>query len=480
MTMGHTHGPVSPDDCIARVLDIAGARPLALDAFLRVTRVEWSTEVTTACIECVDRPRLLLNPTFVQQHCHTPERLAALLLHELAHVSMGHARVYPRPTRAHNVACDAIINREIGAMASERGADVTALTALFVDYYSPTQSPWFLLRPPPGWPYDCDWSASRGTHKALRTIHKRLYDPEGMHVRHTVQYAEIVEALQQAHGDCLDTDRLLGAHGETEFEQTALTGGRDAVGADVLHESLAPISGHMAGSGGAVTSMQVERAARRAELERALRGLLRSCFVHDGTTRRTTWSTRGTRSPLPHHDRRGPARVALARVFGAPRPLLFNDVVQVPQPLPQLATIYLDTSGSMRDVLPALHTALVQLRRELRPRILLFSTAVHEASTADFDAGTLRTTGGTSISPVLEHVAREAEPRGSQHGRLRVGRGRHAHRVLVLTDGYFDAPKVKLERALRASGAEVHLGIAAGGPLHEHEPWVSTSTRLPL
>jgi len=165
------------DDYVTRVLDIAGARALALDAFLRVSRVEWCAEVGTACIECGDRPRLLLNAAFVERRCTTPERLATLLLHELAHVSMGHTRMFPRPTVAHNIACDAIINREIAALAVERDADVPALTALLVECYPAHESPWFLLRPPPGWPREPDWDASIDAHPRLRQLHERHLPP---------------------------------------------------------------------------------------------------------------------------------------------------------------------------------------------------------------------------------------------------------------------------------------------------------------
>ena len=467
--------PRSADECVARVLNIVGARPLALDALLRVAAVEWSDEVTTACIECADRPRLLLNPAFVERHCHSPERLAALLLHELAHVSMGHTRMFPRPTPAHNVACDAIINREIAAMATEHHADVSGLTALFVEYYEANASPWFLLRPPPGWPLAPDWEASKGLPAALRTVHFRLYRTDKTQQRHTVQYSEIVDALQCA-GD-LDMSKLLGAHGETAVECSALTSGRDAVAADVLASALHPISGRLAGVGGSDMAMQVQRAQKRAELERALRVLLRRCFTSGEERGHVSWVEWPTRTALPHQDRRAPARAALARALGAPPPLFFADTVRHARPEPTHATIYLDTSGSMEGVLPALHATLAALRRELRPRILLFSTAVAEVDGADFDAGRLRTTGGTSIAPVLEHALQHA----LQHAAQRVASNTHIPpRALVLTDGLFDQPPKALCRKVKDRGIELHLGVTASGPLHDDKPWVASATRLPI
>ena len=91
------------DAYVSAILDLAAARPLALDAFLRVAAVEWNAGVSTACVECADRPRMLLNPQFVESMCGTRERLALLVLHELSHISLGHTRLYSRATVAHTL-----------------------------------------------------------------------------------------------------------------------------------------------------------------------------------------------------------------------------------------------------------------------------------------------------------------------------------------------------------------------------------------
>src|SRR5690606_22661266 len=130
------------------------------------------------------------------------------------------------------VACDAVINRELLAVAERGGGDAPALGAFFEDYYSPRESPWFLLRPPPGWPHSPDWDASRDCPEVQREIHRRLYaaecgpapvpsseSQEHPFARHTVLYGEIVAALQ-ASGSAPDSilARLLGGHGSTPRE----------------------------------------------------------------------------------------------------------------------------------------------------------------------------------------------------------------------------------------------------------------------
>ena len=55
------------DAQVARVLELVGVHAHAINALLTVSTVEWSDATATACVECVDRPRLLLNPAFVAQ-----------------------------------------------------------------------------------------------------------------------------------------------------------------------------------------------------------------------------------------------------------------------------------------------------------------------------------------------------------------------------------------------------------------------------
>lgn len=402
---------------------------------------------------------------------------------------MGHTKLFPRPTVAHNIACDAVINRGLLSTLRDAHADVPEMAALFVDYYDAATSPWFLLRPPPGWPRSPDWDASRNCPGQLREIHRRLYANgwdrgrdnaagDGP-ARHTVMYSEIVAALNAAglsgNGDSGREllVRLLGGHGSTPLEQGALSGGRDALTAEALASVLAPVSGNMAGQGSDAFAHQVEKTARRAALERALGALIRRAFSSDARRRGpVVFRDRPARSADPSHGRRAPARVALARAFGAPRPLLFDSTVQERHVTPRDALVYLDVSGSMFSILPALHAALIPLRRELRPRIHAFSTDVVAIDALEFDRGLLPTTGGTSITPVLEHLLRDA-------GTSPVSRMRRTGSALVLTDGYFGSPDESVVRALTTAGMHVHLAIAGIGPLHDGAAWVATATRLP-
>jgi hypothetical protein len=473
------------DVLVAGVLDLAAARSLALDALLSVSAVEWSAEITTACVECADRPRILLNPLFVERHCTTRERLAMLVLHELSHVSLGHTRLYPRPTALHNVAFDAVINASLLASLARRGVEVEAYAALVEGTYGAAEHPFFVLRPPPGWPERADWDASAGCPESLREIHRRLYaEPKrGRDGLLDVTYTEIVSALARpAAGSKADDDtgdgllgQLLGAHGVTDLERSAETAGRDARAAEVLHEAVGALGLDGApgiGTGGEPYLVRMERRERERALEKALAALLRRVFVEDRSGRpRYSAEAVPMVSPDPSRDRRAATRRAAARMLGAPEPLLFRSEVTRWRPERRSARVYLDVSGSMNGLLERLHAALVPLRRLLAPEIYVFSTEVVPVSQADFAVGRLPSTGGTSVEPVLRHLC------GAEVARPR--RAVAPLHTLVLTDGWFSEPSQAAVQALVAGGHEIHLGVLGTGPLHDRSSWLAGSTRLP-
>jgi hypothetical protein len=477
------------DLLVSRVLDIAAARSLALDALLSVASIDWNADVATACVECAVRPRLLLNPLFVEARCGTRERLAFLLLHELSHISLGHTRLYPRPTPLHNIAFDAVINASLLASLVRHEVEVESWSALLEDCYGAGESHLFLLRPPPGWPRRPDWKASAECDEPLREIHRRLYAPARRRAAcgvTEVTYTEILGALARsvsAGGEDGDGGlpgegllaRLLGAHGTSELERSAMSSGRDAVAAEVLERPLAALGldgKPGSGPGGEPYLIAVERRRSERALERALAALLRRVFVEsrEGITRLLEESSPSV-SPDPSRDRRAAARRAAARMLGAPAPLLFRSEVVRTRPERKAAVIYLDVSGSMSGLLERLHAALVPLRRLLAPEVLVFSTEVVPVSRAAFVAGRLPSTGGTSVEPVLRHLCSlpALAPRRGQAGR----------RALVLTDGYFVEPSAAAQQVLRLAGHEIHLGVLGPGPLHDLSPWVAGTTRLP-
>ena len=457
----------SIDDLLATVLSTAGMHTRALDALLTVSRVEWSDEVATACIDCCERPRLRLNPHFIARHCGTPERLTMLVLHELSHVTLGHTRLFPRPTALHNIAFDAIVNRTVLSLLEKAGATVHRYAALPMDTYRSDQAPEFILRPPPGWPHAPDWPASRTLPAELRRIHRMLY---GAEITDSgllgVTYGEIIEALRtNVPADDVTGIVLLGAHGVTPAEQVALAGTRDAEVADVLQSQLAALSGQHPGEGGVLSQLHVRDADRTPALERALRILLRRAVHGDGTAaRRVEWVSREVTVVHRLHDRRAASRHHAARLLGVPAPLLFAGQVTERRMRPGDVTIYVDVSGSMNALLPFLCRSLRALRAEITPTIYWFSTTVVPARPGELETGCMPTSGGTSITAVIRHIATTV-PVGTP--------------VVVLTDGHLERVAPSTHAPIRERGTHIHLGVIGDGPLHDAADWVNSSTRLP-
>jgi len=460
----HDLGPA--DDLLLPILSVAGMHGQALQALLTVSRVEWSDDIATACIECVERPRLRLNPAFVSRWCGTPERLSMLVLHELTHITLGHTRLFPRPTMLHNIAFDAIINRTVLSMLQAAGALVHRHAEFLTDFYAADASPVFLLRPPPGWPSDPDWNASRLLPLALRRIHRQLYggaDDDASHLQ--VTYSEIIEALRStANLDPVGVP-LLGAHGDTEAERDALSGTRDADAGEALASVLEPLRGLLPGDGAELASTCVRDVERTPALERALHALL-LCAAHDvgGASRRFRWDSREVSVVHRMHDRRAACRTFAAASLGAPAPLSFAGQVSVRKPQPTGVVIYVDVSGSMHDLLPHLRRALRSLRDAVQPVLCWFSTEVVEARPGDLEQGRVKTTGGTSIACVTRHIVATV-PCGTP--------------VVVLTDGFIETVPARVFNPLRERGIRIHLGVIGNGPLHERAAWVSSITRLP-
>jgi predicted metal-dependent peptidase len=132
---------------VHRVLNAVPARSYAMNALLSLVRVEASREVETAAVSCERRPVLRINPDFVRARCRTDEHLFLLVMHELHHVLLGHTRMFPCATWAHNLAFDAVINSLLVLQHPER-----AYTSFFLEIYGAEKGVARLLAPPDGRP----------------------------------------------------------------------------------------------------------------------------------------------------------------------------------------------------------------------------------------------------------------------------------------------------------------------------------------
>src|SRR5688500_11739042 len=92
----------SASQMMSRLMASMPAATCEMETFSRLAGIVATKEVPTAAMECKHRPRLLINPDFVEKHCKRDEHLFLLVMHELWHVMLAHTSLYPRVTQAQN------------------------------------------------------------------------------------------------------------------------------------------------------------------------------------------------------------------------------------------------------------------------------------------------------------------------------------------------------------------------------------------
>ena len=104
--------------------------------------------------------------------------------------------------------------------------------------------------------------------------------------------------------------------------------------------------------------------------------------------------------------------------------------------------VYVDVSGSMGGVINAVYSAVHDCREWVHPVIHLFSNYVSDANPQEIRKGIVRSTGGTNIACVAEHMATNS-----------------VRRACIITDGWVGKPGGHHFKTL----ARAKLGVAMVG-----------------
>jgi len=370
------------NDLTARVLNAIPAGAFEMNALLSLLRIDETDAVPTASVSCERRPVLRINPDFVRRHCRTDEHLFLLVMHELHHVLLGHTRLFPRATRAHNIAFDALINSMLVLRFPAE-----AYRSFFLDYYGGVDGPQRLLAPPAG---------PEITDDALCRLHHLLYEDEKT-TSEEVFYA-IIDAVERAGKERWgSTTVLLGSHADDEggwgtegvVDGSFIRAIRDIVERWPPPES--PIHGRSLGGALSRADVTPDRPGVKvlATLRRALLGAATNRTPGASVARRDV----SVQDAVPSASDR---RAAVVRHVGA-QPLLYWRPAQVRGGRMARTRVYIDVSGSMAPYVPFLYGALVALRRHVEGEVLLFSTTVTSIALKDLQRGRVDTTGGTDI-----------------------------------------------------------------------------------
>lgn len=431
-------------DLAERILDAFPSGSYALSALLRLMDIVQSTDVPTAAVECRVQPRLLVNPEFVAKHARTPEALLMLVMHELHHVLLGHMTLFPRITKVQNFVFDAVINGLVCRMFP--GKDHTAF---FTDYYDAESFPQCLLRPPPGWP---DKAVIAGGIAALEDsqrqivseVHAALYSSAG------ATYQEVFDALPRLLAEpMIEGIGLIGEHGGDQ-DGTNESGSQLQSHSPLLFDIVRgiveqwpqppdPIRGRSLAD---VLNSSTVPPRRPASSRAVLRAFILKVagLSNAGTLRRIRMDAVLAPTPIPQLDRRSMVLRALGQ-----QPLFHSGQVQSRRRIDsgERVHVYLDVSGSMDAIKSALYGAVVDCESLVYPTVHLFSSKVADISLADLRRGVCKSTLGTDIACVAEHMA-----------------ANRVHRALLVTDGWVGKPCGEHRSTL----AKVRLAVAFIGP----------------
>jgi hypothetical protein len=188
--------------------------------------------------------------------------------------------------------------------------------------------------------------------------------------------------------------------------------------------------------------------------ERRTLDVLRRSLTADRDSRRTeTMSVRSELPVLGPGDRR-----AFSRALWSPM-LPTSSWELSAERRAGTAQVYLDVSGSMNEVMPLVIGLLNRVRKFIRMPFWAFSDQVVQARIVKGKLLT-GTTGGTSLSCVLEHICRT----------------RPAAAVIV-TDGYIE--RVDPSLVLSAGASRIHAIVTRSGSTAELERAHIAYTQLP-
>ena len=424
-----------------RILDCFPSGSYALSALLRLMEIVESDKVPTAAVECRIQPRLLINPEFVSRHANTPEQLLMLVMHELHHVLLGHTTLFPTVTATDNFVFDCVINALISRMFPQRDH-----LMFLTNYYSDRKFPECMLRPPPGWNGKTVTRSPRAIRDLPRKVQAGVAEVyRGLYSEAGVSYEEIYKILPKLLAEgALSEVPLLGGH-----EKGGANGGDFENRSPVLFEVVRSIVEEWPQPPDPIRGRSFGEVLRDTEVllhpvpgNRALlRGMLRRLGTRltGGRVRRIGDDAVSILTPIPCLDRRS----IVMRALGS-QPLLYSgtSTLRRMSDAGERVHVYVDVSGSMNGIVGSVYGAIHDCREWVHPVIHLFSNSISDASPQEIKEGVVRSTGGTDIACVAEHMA---------NNRVR--------RACIITDGWVGKPIGAHFDTL----ARARLGVALAG-----------------
>lgn len=437
---------MTPNLFNALLQELIDENPFAIRAALRILKVEFTEEVPTLAVTCETRPRLLVNLGFLEQHAKTEQHVKAVVCHEFLHVLLRHTEGRQQLTPARHLAFDAVINAIIHRQFGER------YSSMMANYYAKSKGLQKLLRPMDA--NERHWYQQLGSGlpmwaQAWHALYEgRLIADDIENLAETLSGFVLKGQDGKGKGNVgpftleagsIDVSDLLGNHEDL---------GKEAEGdlAKALEDALKQMNGHGIwrsprdrGIGGALANTLFaadDKPMRRWEAKTL--AVIKRYITPDRQSRAHREELWSYRIPvLSPADRRAFLRAQWS-------PFLPDASWEGGrQQRDGTAQVYLDVSGSMDAEMPLIIGLLNRLGRHIRRPFWTFS---NEVAPAEIVKGNLKTatTGGTSMSCVLEHVAKT-----------------RPDAAIVVTDGYIEALDRKL--VALASRTRLHVLVTRDG-----------------
>ncbi|MCB8933059.1 MAG: hypothetical protein M9921_14465 [Fimbriimonadaceae bacterium] len=392
----------------ALVAELLDENPVAIRPVLKILRIRFTEEVPTLAVTLEERPRLLVNLGFLASNCASDEHVKACVVHEFLHVVLGHTERFRHMDTGQNVALDAVINAIIHRTMGVR------YSGFFLKFYGKEKGVFRMLRPAN--------SAERRGRRREPSRFEQVWD--GVYEGRLV--ADDILGLACRFPNGVRTPLLIGNH-------DAAGGSLPKALEDAVGESMRSMNGDGIwrspkdrGVGASAYEAVVAAPNPAKELwRRRTFEALRECVVPDRRAPIREVVESEYRVPvLSARDRR-----AFLRTLWSP---IMPDAgwCSTEHRPTGYANVYLDVSGSMNAEMPDIIALLASLRRAIRMPFWAFSDEVEPATIRD-GALVTRTTGGTSMRCVLEHLAHTRPPA-----------------AVVVTDGYIEEVDPRAVRAL--------------------------------
>ena len=435
---------MNPNLFHALLQELIDENPFAIRAALRILRVEFTDDVPTLAVTCEAKPRLLVSLGFLSAHAKTEQHVKAVICHEFLHVLLRHTEGRQPLTPARHLAFDAVINAIIHRQFGNR------YSSMMADYYANSKGLQKLLRPMTTeeqcWvqsksdkspPWAIAWEALYQGRLIADDIENLAETLSGFVLKGQAGKGGTGPFTLEA--GSIDVSDLLGNHEDL---------GKEAEGelAKALEDALKQMNGHGIwrsprdrGIGGPLANTLFaadDKPMRRWEAKTL--AVIKRYITPDRQSRAQREEMWSYRIPvLSPADRR-----AFLRAQWSPF-LPEASWEGVRQQRDGTAQVYLDVSGSMDAEMPLIIGLLNRLGRNIRRPFWAFS---NEVAPAEIVKGNLKTatTGGTSMSCVLEHVAKT-----------------RPDAAIVVTDGYIETLDRKL--VAKASGTRLHVLVTRDG-----------------